>query len=164
MPTHTQFINWHVAAVLLSIGLLAGCSGVKTYPNTLTKNLHVQTETDSSSLFSTVRAAVSIYGVDADCQLEYEGTVALDESSVAVGIPSDRASYLVFDFSKSSFLANSRSTISYETLLKPAAGRIYDIKVSYIDDIYNVEILETNPGNGAGRHIERRNLSSCKSA
>ena len=159
--THTRIFKWHIAGLLL-VGFLVGCSGIKSYPNTLAKNLHIQTETDSGSFFSSVRAAVNIYRVDARCQLEYQGTVDLDESSVAVGIPSDRSSYLVFDFASSSFLANSRSSISYETLLEPVAGYNYDIEVSYIDDIYNVEIRETHPFKSVNRDIELKDLNACQ--
>ena len=55
-----------VAFIVLSIctaSLLAGCFGSKTYPNTLDKNLHVHTATDSGSWFSRVHAAVDIHRV-----------------------------------------------------------------------------------------------------
>lgn len=147
--------------LLLAVSLLAGCSGIRPYPDTADKNMLIRTETKSGSIFSKVRAAVHIYRVDANCQIEYEGTVKLDQPSVPVGIPANRPSYLVFDFSSSSFLANSRSTISYETLFKPRAGHSYDAKVSYKDDIYNVEIRETNSRKSSGRVIDRQDLSAC---
>lgn len=164
MATEIRFGKASIAAILLSAGMLVGCSGMKAYPNDFAKNLHIQTQTESGSVFSGVRAAVSIYDVDAHCQLDYRGTVKLDRPSVAVGIPEGRPSYLVFDFASSSFLANSSSTISYETLLKPAAGRSYDIEVSYIEDIYNVEIREASPSSSRGRHVEHRDLSACQAA
>jgi hypothetical protein len=150
--------------LLVLVGLLAGCSGKFAYRNTLAKNLHIQTETDSGSVFSSVAAAVGIYRVDEHCKIEYQGTVDLDASSISVGIPSGRPSYLVFEFENASFLASSRRSISYETLLTPAAGRAYDIKVSYLDDIYNVEIRESRPGDGMVRDIRRKDLRTCSSA
>ena len=123
--------------------------------------MHIRTETDSGSVFSKVRAEVDIFSVKADCTTEYQGTVKLNGPSIEVGIPSDRLSYTVFVFSNSSFLANSRSSISHATLLKPRAGYTYDIKVSYIDDIYNVAVHEAHPGKTAGREIERIDLSAC---
>lgn len=48
--------------LLIALGLLTSCSGVKTYPNTLDKNLHVTTKTDSS-----VDATVEIYKVESNC-------------------------------------------------------------------------------------------------
>jgi hypothetical protein len=161
MSAYTGCIKSYITAILLLISFLAGCSGVKTYPDTLAKNMNIQTKTDSSFI-STVRATVSIYRVDADCQLEYQGTVKLDKRSVAVGIPSGRSSYLVFGFASSSFLFNARSTISYETLLRPVAGHIYDVNVSYVDDIYNVEILETDPMTSATRHVAPEPLNTCR--
>ena len=52
-------MNTRLLGTLLAAGLLAGCSGIKTYPDTLPKNLHIRTET-SGSLLSKVRAAVHL--------------------------------------------------------------------------------------------------------
>lgn len=154
-------MNRRIKSLLLAVSVLAGCSGIRSYPNTLDKNLHIRTETKSGSLFSTVRAAVNIYRVDASCKAEYLGTLELDRPSVVVGIPPGRSSYLVFTFASFSFLANSSSTIRYDTLLKPGAGYHYDIQVSYIDDIYNVVIRETHPRKSESRPIGRKDLSAC---
>ena len=154
-----------VSLVLLSVvGLLTGCSGLKPYPNTLEPNREIRTETKSGSVFSGVRAAVGIYRVDQRCQIEYQGTVDLDKPMVAVGIPADRASYLVFDFASSSFLGGARSTISQETLLRPRPGYGYHIETSYKDDIYNVAIREVHLRTGASRAIELQHLSACRGA
>ena len=163
MGTRNRVVKWHLVGLLAAIGLLVGCSGKYTYPNTLAKNLYIQTETESNSIFSSVRAALGVYQVDDQCKIEYQGTVDLDGRPVSVGIPSGRPSYLVFEFASSSFLANSRRSISYETLLLPVAGRDYDIKVSYMDDIYNVEIRESRPGYAVVRNIERKDLRACSS-
>ncbi|MGH8695736.1 MAG: hypothetical protein ACREVS_04635, partial [Burkholderiales bacterium] len=80
---------------------------------------------------------------------------------VSVGIPADRASYLVFDFASSSFLGSARSTISQETLLRPRPGYSYDVEASYKDDIYSVFIREIHPRTGASRAVELRRLSAC---
>lgn len=163
LHTLTNRMNWHVIVLLLLFSLLTGCSGIKTYPNTLYKNLHIKTQTDSGSMFSKVRAAVDIYRVDADCKTEYEGTVQLKNPSFDVGIPADRLTYLVFVFSSSGFLSSSSSTITYNTLLRPRVGYDYDINVSYIDDIYNVVIWETHPRKKKSREIELKELNACDS-
>lgn len=163
MKTFTNVTLRCVAGLLLAAGLLAGCSGLRPYPNTLDKNLRIRTETDSGSMFSKVRAEVDIFRVSADCKTEYQGTVKLNGPSVEVGIPSNKLSYLVFVFSKSSFLANSRSSISHETLLRARAGYNYEVKVSYSDDIYDVAIKEMHPRKSKGREIELRDLSACGS-
>lgn len=142
-------------------GLLAGCSGKYTYPNTLAKNLYIETTTDSASILSSVRAAMGVYRVDEHCRIEYQGTVDLDSSSISVGIPAGEPSYLVFEFASSSFLANSRRSITYETLLVPIAGRDYRLEVSYVDDIYYVQIREGRSGELAMRRIPRKSLQAC---
>lgn len=161
MKTNSNATSLYIAVSLLAAGLLAGCSGIKTYPNTLAKNLHVRTETDSA-FFSKVRVDVDVYRVAADCKIEYEGTVKLNEPLIDIGIPSDRTSYLVFNFNSSSFLAGSRSSIDYDTLLKPRGGFDYNVKLSYKDDIYNVVIMEKNRSKSSSSEIERKDLNKCK--
>jgi hypothetical protein len=163
LGTITHRMNRHLIGLLLALSLLAGCAGIKTYQNTPHKNLHIKTETDSGSMFSRVRAAVDIYRVGPDCKTEYEGTVQLKTPSVDVGVPSGHLSYLVFVFASSGFLSNSSGTVTYNTLLKPRAGYNYDIKVSYIDDIYNVVIWETHTSKKKSREIELKDLNACDS-
>ena len=140
---------------LLAAGLLAGCSGAKTYPDTLPKNMHVRTET------SKVRAELHIHRVDANCLTEYLGTVQLDKPAVEVGIPAGRMSLVAFTFSSSSFLRGSSRSVRYDTLLAARPGYTYDVRVSYLDDMYNVVIREIDPRRSSGREIERRSLGTC---
>ena len=135
--------------------LLAGCSGIKTYPNDLPKNLQVRTEASSGSAFSSLRVALHIHQVDSSCRTEYQGTVQLDAPSIDVGLPSARTSYLIFTFSGSSFLGGNSSSTRYDTLLQPRPGASYDARVRYKDGIYHVELRD------AGREIERRTLADC---
>ena len=163
METRLNVTSCCFIGVLILCCILSGCSGMRPYPNTLAKNLYINTETKSGSIFSKVRATVKIYRVDERCQIKYEGTVRLDRPLVEVGIPSERLSYLVFNFSCSSFLANSSSSISQDTLLKPRAGYHYDIKVSYVEDIYNVTIREKHPQKSTEREIDLLDLTACGS-
>lgn len=142
-------------------GVLAGCSGIKTYPNSPQKNVTIRTETKSGSLFSSVQAAVHVHGASGKCVTEYQGTVQLTEPVMRIGIPSDRLSYLVFSFASSSLLGTSSSTMRYETLLRPRAGHTYDINVSYVDDFYSVAIREIDPSRSSSRDIPRVSLKAC---
>ncbi len=153
--------GWRASGVMLLVGLLAGCSGIKTYSNSLDKNLQVRTSTDSGSIFSSVRASLSILRVGAQCRTEYEGTVDLRNGAVQVGIPVERWSYLVFDFSSSGLLS-STSTMGQATLLKPRPGYRYDVEVTYRDDIYNVMIRESHTGTSEGREVALRRLDTCE--
>lgn len=152
--------NRFYLALLITLSLLTACSGIKTYPNTLDRNLRVTTKTDSGSALSSVRTAVDIYQVEPDCSIKYSGTIQLDSPDVDIGIPTGRSSYLVFIFSSSGFLSGS-STTSYDTLLRPRKGIRYDIDVSYLEDIYNVVIHERQ-GSNKSREIEARSLAACK--
>ena len=104
------------AALACAVALAAaGCAGGKPYPDNLaTKNIGIRTA-------STARAAMGVQSVDAQCRTRYLGTVALDKSWAEVGIPTERWSYLVFDFSSSGlFTKNTRTTL--ETLHNAPAG------------------------------------------
>ncbi len=158
--------NGRTAFVVLSIctaSLVAGCSGLKTYPNSLEKNLHVQTARDSGSWFSHARAAVDIHRVGKACATDYEGTVQLIEPTMDIGIPSDRWSHLVFVFASSSFWGNRSGAIAYETLLKPRPDHHYDVAVTYRNDMYHVAIREHPPNCATSRELDRLALSACRS-
>ena len=147
---------------MLILGLLTGCSGLKTYRSDLDKNLRITTETKSGSLFSSVEAALDIHRVKPDCSTEYVGTVQLDQPDIEVGIPQGQPSYLVFVFGSSSFLGATSGTISYDVLLKPHVGHQYHAEVSYLEDIYNVEIFSVSPGGRQLLEMETMNMSDCQ--
>jgi hypothetical protein len=134
--------------------LAAACAGGKPYPDNVAPN-NFSIKTSSSA-----RAALGVHRVDAQCRTEYLGTVTLDTASAEIGIPAERWSYLVFDFSTSSFLGGRRTNTTVETLLKPRAGYRYEANVTYRDDIYNVVIREQSP-RGAWREVAFRDLASC---
>ena len=150
-----------VAACLLGAGLLAGCSGIKTYPDTSPKNLVVKTEARSGSVLGSVRVSVHIHEVDASCRTQYLGTVQLSEPTVEIGIPPERPSYLVFNFHSSSFLGGTSGSINYETLLRPRAGFTYDATARYANGIYYVSIQESGARGSPGREVARRGLADC---
>ncbi|SHF92073.1 hypothetical protein SAMN04487965_2956 [Microbulbifer donghaiensis] len=158
---HTRAIWGRLALVLLAVTAVAACSGVRPYENPRERNLAINVVTDPGSLFGGVDAAVDIYSVDDRCQPEYLGTVALQDPLVLVGLPPDRLSYLVFTFSSSAYLGSIRGSAAFEVLMAAKAGYRYEAEVRYIDDIYNVEILEKSPGARRGVEIPLRDLASC---
>jgi hypothetical protein len=134
--------------------VLAACSGLKTYPNDAAKNLIVRTDLDKA------RASLHVHHVDAGCKTDYRGTVALDQPSVAVGLPPERLTWLVASFDTSSFFGGSSAT-SVGTLLRPRAGYRYELKLKYRDNLYDFALSETEPGKPS-RPVARRDLGSCK--
>lgn len=146
---------------LLAIGL-AGCSGLKPYPNDLpTRNLSIRTATSSGSVFSSVRAEVDVHSVDAACADRYLGTVQLDQPNVAIGVPLARRSRLVFHFVSSAFLGGSRGRISREVSLQPGADQHFQIDVTYRDDLYDVTVRERSRG-GVLREVPSMEFAACR--
>jgi hypothetical protein len=124
------------AACVVAVGVVACTGGRKPYPDGLAeKNVSVK------PALSGVRAALHVHAVDAQCGTEYLGTLDLDRPAVALGIPEDRLSYLVFDFSSSSWLSGSHR-MTQQTLLRPRAGHLYEIAASYRENIYHVVVRE----------------------
>ena len=151
-----------LVALLLLAGAMAGCAGTQQpYVSSAENNLHFTTVAESGSVFSSVRASVHIHSVDENCRTNYRGTIRLDESSIATGIPVGQPSYLVFSFDSSSFLANRRSSIDYKTMLTPRQGHNYDIAVEYIDDTYSAKITEVNLRNNRRGEVRYRPLDVC---
>ena len=150
------------ALLLCAVALAAGCGGAVRYPDAGEKNLAIRAETSSGSAFSSVKAVLGVHAVDAQCKPTYEGYVDLDRPLVQVGVPPGRLSYLVFEFASSSFMGGRRGSITRETLLRPRPGATYDVKVSYKDDLYDVEIREIPARGGRAREIELVALGACK--
>lgn len=159
MPINYKISPW---AIFLIPVLLAGCSGVKTYPNDLPANLRVTTAVDTGSAFKSTVAEFDIHLVDAKCETDYLGRVYLEKPVIDVGIPEDQTLYLDFIFASKTFLSSDISAIRHQTLLTSRPGYEYTAQVSYIKGIYNVVIREKRRGAGAGTTIPRKPLSSCK--
>lgn len=143
-----------LVAVVLVV-LSTGCSGLKTYPADAGGNLAVRAQLDGA-----VRATLHVHRVDAQCRTEYRGSVRLDRPVALLNVPAGETSYLVATFDTSSFLSGSRST-NAGALLRPVAGRSYELALRYRDDIYDVSLREVDE-RGAGREIPRRDLGACR--
>jgi hypothetical protein len=130
--------------------LLAACSGFTAYRNNYEHNLFITTDTEERGLFSGVAASLDIYRMQGDCDTQYEGTVELGNSLVRVGIPTEEPAYLVFRFESSAFLSNSHSSMGYDVTLYPLTDHVYDLSVTYRDNIYNVEVQERLRGAADG--------------
>src|SRR5260221_6930879 len=86
--------------VLAALAGATGCSGLKTYPNEASKNVHVSTQVDPK-----VRAALHVHEVTGACTSRYQGTLALDRPALEVGIAAEQPTYLVVSFDTPSFMA-----------------------------------------------------------
>jgi len=146
---------------LAAASLLAACSSLRDYPRVTPENVVVKSKLESGSMFSSMRGAVHVHEVDGTCHTNYVGTVKLDQPSVALGLPAERASYLVFVFAGSSFLGGSSSSTSAGTVLKPRAGYRYEFAVTYKDSIYNVVLRESDPRGGGSHELPRQQLKGC---
>jgi hypothetical protein len=83
----------------------------------------------------------------------------LNKPQIEIGIP-NKPSYLSFVFNTTSTFSANSGSMSYNTLFRPKPGYRYHAKVSYIDEIYDVVILEMGP-NGQSKELELRDLEGC---
>lgn len=146
------------SVVALAAALLSACSGIKTYPNELPKNLSVQTKASSGSVFQSLNVSLNLHSVDEKCQTAYLGTIALDRPVVAVGVPTQGQVYLEFIFDKSARFYSSSSSIDYGTLMRLRSGHQYVADVSYADELYKVTVRDRSAGNAI---VERQSLENC---
>jgi len=137
--------------------LIGGCSATKLYKDVLTHNMEVNSKTDS------VDATLDIYSVSAQCESDYLGTVALDRSSIELGIAMEKPSYLIVGFTSSSFWSNSSGFIGYDFTLLPRKDFRYEVDVAYIDNIYNVIVYEVSQLTEGKREMEAAELRNCHS-
>src|SRR5260221_8866815 len=128
--------TWLVLAALVGA---TGCSGLKTYPNEASKNVHVSTQVDPK-----VRAALHVHEVTGACTSRYQGTLALDRPALDVGIAAEQPTYLVVSFDTSSFMAGSLSpTVGPPT--QPPPRHEYHVPVRYTTEIYHMALGQTEP-------------------
>jgi hypothetical protein len=133
----------------LAVLLVAGCSGIKTYPADPSGNLQARAVLDPG-----VKAMLHVHGVGAGCRAEYAGSLALGAQPLTLAVPNP--AYLVVSFDSSSFLGGQRST-NAATLLRARAGERYQLSASYKGDLYEV-LIRT----GAGREVPRQDLAACR--
>ena len=145
----------YLLIVIVFAGLATGCSNnVKPYNSTAPENLYIRAKTDSD-----VKAAIHIYAVDKACNLTYQGTVDVENNIKKAGIPIGKPSYLVISFSKSSFWSGQSSNMSQETLLEAKKGYRYEINLSYVDAIYDIELKRIHRKTGNFRAMELEGLA-----
>lgn len=152
------YLRLTVTALIL---VLAGCAGVKTYPNTLDKNLRVHTKAKSDALLTRLRVDIDIFDVVGDCRIEYVGSLKLDQPNVDVGLAVNKPSYLSIVFTRNSI--GSRSTYTYETVLTPRAQHVYSVDVSHLEGMYEIFLRERGTAkNSPVRELARQPLTNCK--
>lgn len=141
---------------------LHGCASTKYYNSSVNKNLLVTTKKDSGSAFSSIDIYLDVYEVNHVCEAKFLGSIKLSDKQNKVGIAVNKNTLLSFRFEGSSFLGGSRSSASFDTLLKPRKGYLYDINARYQRGIYNVEIHEQHANSGKKHRIESRELNKCR--
>lgn len=137
------------AVAVLVLALAASCSESRPYPDRPEKNLQVRTVTAGGHV------ALDIHSLDGSCTASYEGSVALERPLVEVGLPPGRPSLLVFEFSSSSRFSGG-SSIKKEVQVLPRPGYRYEVRVSYKESLYSVELTEIDVRTGAERELEMR--------
>lgn len=146
----------YLIIIFLCVGLLTGCSNVKPYESSSPENLYLKAKTDSD-----VKATVDIYTVDKACKLNYQGTVNIENKLEKVGIPMNKPSYLVISFSKSSFWSGQSSSMSQEALIWTKKGYRYQMDLSYVEAIYDIELKRVHHKSGKSRVMDLEGIASC---
>ena len=147
---------WRAAGASLMAVFFAACSGIPRYQDPFPPNVHVRTELDPGTIFSSTVIAFDVYRVRSDCDYEYRGRVSLDKVSTDVGMPIDETVYLDFLFT------TRKGEVRHGTWLTPRPDHDYEAVASYSKGMYNVVIRETPRGNSSRRLAEKRPAKDCK--
>lgn len=150
------------AAALLALSLY-GCSGLKTYPDTIEKNARIHVRTDGGTLLSRIGIELDLYTVDAGCGSIYLGTLQLDDPTIELGLPLDRKVRLAYVFSRAAILGTSSMTV-IEMMLTPRRGERYDFDVAYLKEGYTATGRLFPAGQMQSRDIEHSRLQDCTPA
>lgn len=142
---------WLVLLLVLPV-FLASCSNVKTYRSDIQRNFRIEPKVDLGSEFR-----LDIFDVDSKCEINYVGSVQLDNGSVEVGLPVNRPVYMELILFKPASLFHSASATVYPMLfMHPRSGQKYVANVSYLDHFYKVQLREGE------RVIEIKSLETCQ--
>lgn len=141
----------------LLLAALAGCSGLKTYPNDLEKNLTVQT-TLSGSLFGSIKAYLHVYDPKDECKIKYVGSLKLKNGEAEVGVAVNRPVCLDFVFHAGD-LFNPETHLHNRAIVTLRPGVRYVAIVRYVDRIYSVSIRELGSSSLPGREVPSQEIN-----
>lgn len=129
--------------LFLIIGLtLSGCSNIHPYEGKgLAENITLTPEVKTGSM------RMDLYGLDEKCQGPYQGSVQPVSGPEKFGLPVNQLYLLKIIFMDASFLGGSHS-MATGVFLRPQPGVNYEVKATYADSIYNVEVRQRD---NAGR-------------
>ena len=150
-------------AVLVVTLSLAGCSGLRPYPNTVAKNAVIHVQTDSGTLLSRTGVELDLYTVDVGCGSKYLGTLELHDASIELGLPLDTQVRLAYVFARSALLGTSGTT-TIEMIVTPQRGHRYEFDISYLKTGYTATGRRFAPGQAHGTDIEHARLLDCTPA
>lgn len=152
-------IEGTVKSILLVVaaGMISACATTTSQPYTSTSPDNITLTQELSA----GRAELRIYSLDKNCIATYQGTVTLGDQAVHIGIPSGKSSYLRFKFSKYT-LATGAYSISQPVYLTPHSGYYYDIKASYVDTMYGVQVSERDKSGQYVRDVISTPPKACK--
>lgn len=145
---------------LLLCGSLLGCaSSPQPYRGNYEKNLTVHLNlSDPRGLLSSAAASVGVNDMVDDCSSQYQGFVALSPGSNKIGLQPGHATYLIFTVSHGRL--GKRSNFGRGMLLTPAAGRQYEVRIDYVNDMFDLRLYETSQS--GRKELTIVPLTSCR--
>ena len=151
----------HVRSLVVFVAALtlAGCAS--QYPNTYDKNVIVNLTMEKPGLLTTAKALLGVNDMDANCKIEYWGDVELANGPNKIGLAPGQLTNLVVVIAQDKFGGPSRSS-RRSFLFKPAAGKQYELDVSYVDAMFDVRVYEI--AGSKRKELSKPPASACKPA
>lgn len=146
--------------LLMLVSFLSACASTKVFKDQSAKNIEVIIEKDKGSIFNATEVNVEVWKLEADCKTILLGKVDNESPKYKIGLQPGKLAYINFRFFSSGMFSNDNS-MTYGSLIIPREGYNYQLKASYVEGIYNLEIFEKKPGKKT-RRLETRHYDDCK--
>lgn len=153
-----MLVNRYIAVTLMT-SLLFSCASAPTsfpYGNTNDKNLTVNLALESG-LLTTTNAYAVITDFSDGCPGRYLGYIDLSDGQNSIGLAPGNLTYISIRISHR--LLGNRNSMRRGTLFKPQPGQTYELKVSYIDDMFGMTLYRSDR-NGR-RELPMQTRPSC---
>lgn len=147
-----------IICFIISFGLLAGCSNLKSYSTSLADNFIITLDKKSDP---GIEGRVDVYLLNKQCEGPYQGSYWVSKKPGKIGLKENHQTLLEFNFLSSHWLKGKHSNV-IGVLMIPRAGYRYVAHMSYIDDAYDLEIFEINRKTRKRRAIDIVGIHSCK--
>lgn len=146
----------------MQVFLLTGCSSITYYPNEKPKNLEVRKTIKMESFLDGAQIWIKIYELEGKCKTKYQGQLWIKENKTLIGLPINKASYLIVKFYSGGKLTGYNSSVSESAVINIRPGYKYRADVKYVDSSYYLGLSERSINSRKWKPLPVQGLVGCR--